>query len=95
MLTCYHAGDDSASTTWDPVPVAATIEFRGMQASYTFPVGVTTLWWYAEATTNAGLSPAVTGNQPGASTFSPWNTTVPSNVTSNPTHYRPRRSSPL
>ncbi|KAG1740170.1 glycoside hydrolase family 30 protein [Suillus paluster] len=31
--------DDSASTT--------TIEFRGMQATYTFPVGVTTLWWYA------------------------------------------------
>ena len=24
-----------------------TIEFRGMQATYTFPVGVTTLWWYA------------------------------------------------
>ncbi|KAJ7435971.1 glycoside hydrolase family 30 protein [Mycena galericulata] len=31
--------DDSASTTWDPVPVTATIEFRGMQATYTFPVG--------------------------------------------------------
>ncbi|KAJ6517693.1 glycoside hydrolase family 30 protein [Mycena vulgaris] len=31
--------DDSASTTWNPVPVTATIEFRGMQASYTFPVG--------------------------------------------------------
>jgi len=39
--------DDSASTTWNPVPVNATIEFRGMQASYVFPVGVTTLWWYA------------------------------------------------
>ena len=24
-----------------------TIEFRGRQATYTFPVGVTTLWWYA------------------------------------------------
>ena len=24
-----------------------TIEFRDMQATYTFPVGVTTLWWYA------------------------------------------------
>ncbi|KAG8215401.1 glycoside hydrolase superfamily [Butyriboletus roseoflavus] len=39
--------DDSASTTWNPQPVTATIEFRGMQATYTFPVGVTTLWWYA------------------------------------------------
>ncbi|KAG1740173.1 glycoside hydrolase family 30 protein [Suillus paluster] len=39
--------DDSASTSWNPQPVEATIEFRGMQATYTFPVGVTTLWWYA------------------------------------------------
>ncbi|OAX37370.1 glycoside hydrolase family 30 protein [Rhizopogon vinicolor AM-OR11-026] len=39
--------DDSATTTWNPQPVEATIEFRGMQATYTFPVGVTTLWWYA------------------------------------------------
>ncbi|EGN97618.1 glycoside hydrolase family 30 protein [Serpula lacrymans var. lacrymans S7.3] len=39
--------DDSSTTTWNPVPVEATIEFRGMQATYTFPVGVTTLWWYA------------------------------------------------
>ncbi|EJT98624.1 glycoside hydrolase [Dacryopinax primogenitus] len=28
--------------------VETTIEFRGMQATYTFPVGVTTLWWFAE-----------------------------------------------
>ncbi|KIK92142.1 glycoside hydrolase family 30 protein [Paxillus rubicundulus Ve08.2h10] len=41
--------DDSTSTTWNPQPVKATIEFRGMQATYTFPVGVTTLWWYAPA----------------------------------------------
>jgi len=40
--------DDSASTTWNPVDVTATIEFRGMQATYTFPVGVTTLWWFAQ-----------------------------------------------
>ncbi|KAI0299042.1 glycoside hydrolase superfamily [Multifurca ochricompacta] len=39
--------DDSSSTTWNPQPVTATIEFRGTQATYTFPVGVTTLWWYA------------------------------------------------
>ena len=24
-----------------------TIEFRGEQATFAFPVGVTTLWWYA------------------------------------------------
>ncbi|KAJ7581883.1 glycoside hydrolase superfamily, partial [Mycena floridula] len=45
--------DDSASTSWDPVPVTATVEFRGMQATYTFPVGVTTLWWFAPANGNA------------------------------------------
>ncbi|GJE98275.1 glycoside hydrolase family 30 protein [Phanerochaete sordida] len=45
--------DDSASTTWNPQAVRTTIEFRGMQAAYTFPVGVTTLWWYAPATGSA------------------------------------------
>ncbi|KAF7358940.1 Glycoside hydrolase family 30 protein [Mycena sanguinolenta] len=44
--------NDNASAGWDPVPVTATIEFRGMQATYTFPVGVTTLWWYAPGTTH-------------------------------------------
>ncbi|KZT50966.1 glycoside hydrolase family 30 protein [Calocera cornea HHB12733] len=29
-------------------PVQTTIEFRGQQATYSFPVGVTTLWWFAE-----------------------------------------------
>ncbi|KAI0345963.1 glycoside hydrolase [Trametopsis cervina] len=42
--------DDSASTTWNPKPVKTTIEFRGAQATYTFPVGVTTLWWFAAPT---------------------------------------------
>ncbi|KAF8501267.1 glycoside hydrolase superfamily [Gautieria morchelliformis] len=32
---------------WDPTPVPATIEFRGQQATFTFPVGITTLWWFA------------------------------------------------
>ncbi|KAF8595136.1 glycoside hydrolase family 30 protein [Ceratobasidium sp. AG-I] len=41
--------NDSASTSWNPQPVKATIEFRGVQATYTFPVGVTTLWWFATA----------------------------------------------
>ncbi|TFK57590.1 glycoside hydrolase family 30 protein [Heliocybe sulcata] len=41
--------DDSSSTTFKPVPVKATIEFQGKQATYTFPVGVTTLWWYASS----------------------------------------------
>ena len=39
--------DDHPNGPWDPTPVQTTIEFRGMQATYTFPVGVTTLWWYA------------------------------------------------
>ncbi|EED79950.1 hypothetical protein POSPLDRAFT_135050 [Postia placenta Mad-698-R] len=38
--------DDQPNGSWDPTPITATIEFRGMQATYTFPVGVTTLWWY-------------------------------------------------
>ena len=45
--------DDSASTSWNPQPVTATIEFRGKQATYTFPLGVTTLWWYAPSTSSA------------------------------------------
>ena len=39
--------DDTPDGSWDPTPVQTTIEFRDMQAQYTFPVGVTTLWWYA------------------------------------------------
>ncbi|EUC54891.1 glycoside hydrolase family 30 protein [Rhizoctonia solani AG-3 Rhs1AP] len=39
--------NDNASSSWNPQPVKATIEFRGVQATYTFPVGVTTLWWFA------------------------------------------------
>ncbi|ESK83394.1 glycoside hydrolase family 30 protein [Moniliophthora roreri MCA 2997] len=39
--------NDNASSGWNPVPVKATISFRGVQATYTFPVGITTLWWYA------------------------------------------------
>ncbi|KAH9044865.1 hypothetical protein EDB84DRAFT_1436007 [Lactarius hengduanensis] len=35
--------DDSASTTWNPQTIIATIKFRGMQAAFPFPVGVTTL----------------------------------------------------
>ncbi|EIN05745.1 glycoside hydrolase [Punctularia strigosozonata HHB-11173 SS5] len=39
--------DDTPNGSWDPTPVQTTIEFRDMQATYTFPVGVTTMWWYA------------------------------------------------
>ncbi|KAI0917434.1 hypothetical protein AcV5_007918 [Taiwanofungus camphoratus] len=39
--------NDNNNGDWDPQDVTATIEFRGQQATYTFPVGVTTLWWYA------------------------------------------------
>ena len=45
--------DDQPNGSWDPTPVQTTIEFRDMQATYTFPVGVTTLWWYAPATGSA------------------------------------------
>ncbi|KAJ7738728.1 glucan endo-1,6-beta-glucosidase [Mycena metata] len=51
--------NDNASAGWNPVSVTTTIEFRGMQATYTFPVGVTTLWWFAPASgssTNAALN---------------------------------------
>ncbi|KAF7970961.1 hypothetical protein HWV62_22552 [Athelia sp. TMB] len=85
--------DDSSSTTFNPVSVDATIEFRGMQATYTFPVGVTTLWWYAES-----LSATVTGGSSGhynSTSLTPWNTTLPSNVTGSASQYRPRREAPL
>ncbi|KAH9847953.1 glycoside hydrolase [Lenzites betulinus] len=39
--------DDYPNGSWNPTPVKTTIEFRGQQATYTFPVGITTLWWYA------------------------------------------------
>ena len=44
---------DTNNGAWSPTPVKTTIEFRGKQATYTFPVGVTTLWWYAP---NEGVS---------------------------------------
>ncbi|KAJ7279111.1 glycoside hydrolase [Mycena rebaudengoi] len=50
--------NDNSGGSWNPTPVQTTIEFRGQQATYTFPVGVTTLWWFApensfNATTNS------------------------------------------
>jgi len=39
--------DDQPNGTWQPTPITATIEFRGQQATFTFPVGITTLWWFA------------------------------------------------
>ncbi|KAL4251807.1 glycosyl hydrolase 30 family protein [Abortiporus biennis] len=45
---------DTTNGAWDPQPIQTTIEFRGMQATYTFPVGVTTLWWYAPSTSSIG-----------------------------------------
>lgn len=38
--------NDNASSGWNPQPVTSTIEFRGKRATFTFPVGVTTLSWY-------------------------------------------------
>ncbi|KAI0030453.1 glycoside hydrolase [Vararia minispora EC-137] len=56
--------DDSASTTWNPQPVQATIEFRGTQATYTFPVGVTTLWWYAPPTATSVKNQTIIPEEP-------------------------------
>ncbi|OJT15176.1 Endo-1,6-beta-D-glucanase [Trametes pubescens] len=39
---------DQKSGSYSPSSVKATIGFRGKLATYTFPVGVTTLWWYAQ-----------------------------------------------
>jgi hypothetical protein len=36
----FLPGNDNAAASWNPQPVTATIEFRGQQATYTFPVGV-------------------------------------------------------
>ena len=38
---------DFPNGPWNPTPVSATIGFRGVQAQYTFPVGITTLWFVA------------------------------------------------
>ncbi|KAG8955840.1 hypothetical protein FRC04_006286 [Tulasnella sp. 424] len=38
--------NDNTNGSWNPQPVKATINFKGVTAAYTFPVGVTTLWWY-------------------------------------------------
>ncbi|KAF9502119.1 glucan endo-1,6-beta-glucosidase [Pleurotus eryngii] len=46
-LVVLNWNDHSSSGSWNPVPVKTTIEFRGTQATITFPVGVSTLWWYA------------------------------------------------
>jgi hypothetical protein len=39
--------NDNDSGKFNPHPVKANINFRGKQAVYEFPVGVTTLTWYA------------------------------------------------
>jgi hypothetical protein len=44
LTTCDRYDTDS-NGNWSPQTVKTTIEFRGQQATYTFPVGVTTLWW--------------------------------------------------
>lgn len=45
--------------------VPTTIEFRGMQAKHTFPIGVTTLWWYAPNTSsNSRRTDAVNATHP-------------------------------
>ncbi|KAK2465514.1 hypothetical protein APHAL10511_002406 [Amanita phalloides] len=48
---------------WNPQPVQATINFQGKQATYTFPVGVSTLSWYA---------PPIQSKKPENETADPW-----------------------
>ncbi|KIY71901.1 glycoside hydrolase family 30 protein [Cylindrobasidium torrendii FP15055 ss-10] len=48
--------DDQPNGSWNPTDVTATINFRGRTATYTFPVGITTLWWYAETTNFNGTA---------------------------------------
>ncbi|KAI0369367.1 glycoside hydrolase [Pilatotrama ljubarskyi] len=55
--------DDRPDGTWNPTPIQTTIEFRDVQATYTFPVGVTTLWWYAPSESFDGESEAREGKQ--------------------------------
>ncbi|THU99546.1 glycoside hydrolase [Dendrothele bispora CBS 962.96] len=52
-VVVLNANDGSAQGGWNPQPVEASINFRGMHAIYTFPVGVTTLWWYAPSTSTS------------------------------------------
>ncbi|GLB39559.1 putative glycosyl hydrolase 30 family protein [Lyophyllum shimeji] len=66
--------DDNASTSWNPTPVKTTISFRGAQATYTFPVGVTTLWWFAPATSSKVASDGVFRFN--ATTTRPYNATA-------------------
>lgn len=47
--------NDGGSSGWNPQDVTATIEFRGQQARYTFPVGITTLWWFAPSTSSSNV----------------------------------------
>lgn len=55
---------DNTNGNWNPQNIKTTIEFRGMQATYTFPVGVTTLWWYAPTTSlQADATANVTDNR--------------------------------
>ncbi|KAK7028681.1 glycoside hydrolase superfamily [Favolaschia claudopus] len=56
--------NDNAASSWNPQPVTATIEFRGMQATYTFPVGVTTLWWFAAPNAQGLVLPDVGSEAP-------------------------------
>ncbi|KAF8736272.1 hypothetical protein AX14_000583 [Amanita brunnescens Koide BX004] len=45
-LVVLNEGDYSTGVP-SPQPVTGTIEFRGKRVTYAFPVGVTTLWWFA------------------------------------------------
>lgn len=38
----FNDGENDDGVGWDPEPIPVTIDFRGVRAGYTFPVGLTT-----------------------------------------------------
>ncbi|KAF9258303.1 glycoside hydrolase family 30 protein [Marasmius fiardii PR-910] len=48
-LVVLNQLDRSGDGYWNPTPVNVTIEFKGKQVAYEFPVGITTLSFYEES----------------------------------------------
>ncbi|KAK7441531.1 hypothetical protein VKT23_016522 [Stygiomarasmius scandens] len=78
-IVVLNSNDGSAQGGWNPQPVKTAINFRGMQAIYTFPVGVTTLWWYAPST-SASKRFAPTANNMPSFNYTSTNTNLTSEI---------------
>ncbi|KAF5329265.1 hypothetical protein D9619_009010 [Psilocybe cf. subviscida] len=50
----------------EPTSVATTILFRGVQTTYNFPLGLTTLWWYAPELNATPIESAIIAEYHGA-----------------------------